>query len=59
MRTLLLFRGAPGCGKSTYIKEHGLSDYVLSADQIRMLCGSPIQGTDGYMMITQKNDKYV
>lgn len=59
MRTLLLFRGAPGCGKSTYIKEHGLSDYVLSADQIRMLCGSPIQGTDGYMAITQKNDKYV
>lgn len=59
MRTLLLFRGAPGCGKSTYIKEHGLSNYVLSADQIRMLCGSPIQGTDGYMEITQKNDKYV
>lgn len=59
MRTLLLFRGAPGCGKSTYIQEHGLSDYVLSADQIRMLCGSPVQGTNGYMEITQKNDKYV
>ena len=23
MRVLLLFRGAPGCGKSTYINENG------------------------------------
>lgn len=27
MRTLLLFRGAHGCGKSTYIKEHNLEQY--------------------------------
>lgn len=38
MRTLLLFRGAPGCGKSTYIKEHDLEKYTLSADTIRLMC---------------------
>lgn len=37
MRMLILMRGAPGCGKSTWIKEHGLSDYALSADAIRGL----------------------
>ena len=36
MRVLLLFRGAPGCGKSTYIHENGLDSYTLSADTIRM-----------------------
>lgn len=29
MRVLLLFRGAPGCGKSTFIDEHGLRPYAL------------------------------
>lgn len=38
MRTLLLFRGAPGCGKSLYIKEHDLEKYTLSADTIRLMC---------------------
>ena len=32
MRTLLLMRGAPGCGKSTFIKQHGLEPYTLCAD---------------------------
>lgn len=41
MRTLLLLRGSPGCGKSTWIKEHDLSDYVLSADNIRLMFASP------------------
>lgn len=41
MRVLLLFRGAPGCGKSTYIHENGLDSYTLSADTIRMQYSSP------------------
>lgn len=36
MRTLLLFRGSPACGKSTFIKEHNLEQYTLSADNIRL-----------------------
>lgn len=59
MRVLLLFRGAPGCGKSTYIQEHGLADYTLSADTIRMQCSSPILDVDGDWAISQKNDKVV
>lgn len=59
MRTLLLFRGAPGCGKSTYIKNHGLEQYTLSADEIRMQCSSPVQATNGSLTISQKQDKLV
>lgn len=59
MRTLLLFRGAPGVGKSTYIKENGLSQYTLSADDIRLLCQSPLMQVDGLMGISQNNEKVV
>lgn len=59
MRTLLLFRGAPGCGKSTYIKNYGLEQYALSADEIRMQCSSPVQATNGSLTISQKQDKLV
>ena len=57
MRTLLLFRGAPGCGKSTFIREHGLEPFTLSADEIRLKCFSPQMTVDGTYEISQKNDK--
>jgi len=53
LRVLLLFRGAPGCGKSTYIKEHGLEPYTLSADQMRMLYGGVTINKDGLPEIDQ------
>lgn len=53
MRVLLLFRGAPGCGKSTYIKEHGLEPYTLSADQMRMLYGGVSINKNGQPEIDQ------
>ena len=56
MRVLLLFRGAPGCGKSTYIHENGLDSYTLSADTIRMQYSSPIQTKNGSVQISAKND---
>lgn len=59
MRTLLLLRGAPGCGKSTWIRENGLEDYALSADKIRMMCAGPSLTPDGDIMIDQTNDKIV
>lgn len=37
MRVLLLLRGSAGCGKSTWIEQHGLKQYALSADDIRMI----------------------
>ena len=35
MRTLVLMRGAPGCGKSTFIKQQGWEEYTLEPDRIR------------------------
>lgn len=59
MRTLILLRGAPGCGKTTWIKENGLKPYALSADDLRLLCQSPVLQVDGTTGISQSNDKYV
>lgn len=56
MRTLLLFRGAPGVGKSTYIEKNGLKPYTLCADDIRLLCQSPVLSVNGNTEITQNND---
>lgn len=47
MRTLLLFRGAPGCGKDLFIKMHGLSNFSVSANHIKMLCAAPRQMESG------------
>ena len=59
MRVLLLFRGAPGCGKSTFIDNNGLRPYALSADEIRLQCESPQQNIYGKDEISCKNDKLV
>lgn len=59
MRVLLLFRGAPGCGKSTFIDEHVLRPYALSADEIRLQCQSPGLTVDGNLQISLKNEKTV
>lgn len=56
MRTLLLLRGSAGCGKSTWIEQNGLKPYTLSADDIRLLCQSPIMQVDGTEGISQAND---
>ena len=57
MRTLLLFRGAPGSGKSTYIDEHGLKPFTLSADEIRLQCQSAQQDIFGHDVISMDNEK--
>lgn len=60
MRTLVIMRGSPASGKSTWIKNMGLENYTLSADNIRLLVESPILVPDKkYRTISQKNDSYV
>lgn len=59
MRTLLLMRGAPASGKSTWIKEHGIEPYTLEADKIRTLVANPELNLSGDFAITQSNDNYV
>jgi len=59
MRTLLITRGAPGCGKSTWIEYHGLHSYTLCPDELRLLCSSKELLPDGSVRITQKCEKKV
>ncbi len=59
MRILLLLRGAPGCGKTTWIEKNGLRLYTLSSDEIRLMYQSPVMGTDGQVHISQDNDDAV
>ena len=59
MRTLVLFRGAPGCGKSTFIDNHGWRPYALSADELRLLCQSSQQNIYGEEEISCNNEKDV
>ena len=47
MRTLLLTRGAPGSGKSTWVEKNGLRDYALSPDDLRIMCSSLQMHLDG------------
>lgn len=60
MRSLVILRGSPGSGKSTWIKEMGLENYTLCADTLRLLTESPILVADKmHRVISQKNDSYV
>ena len=59
MKLLLVLRGIPGCGKSTWIKEHDLEEYTLSPDNIRLMFSAPELGLDGKYHISSKCDKYV
>lgn len=59
MKLLLVLRGVPGCGKSTWIKEHDLEEYALSPDNIRLMFSAPELGLDGKYHISSKCDKHV
>ena len=37
MRKIFLLRGAPGCGKSSFIARHHLQPYAISRDSVRLL----------------------
>ena len=59
MRTLVLLRGIPASGKTTWIKEHQLEPYTLSSDTIRRLYEGPVLGIDGRIKTSRMNDKEV
>ena len=59
MRVLLLFRGAPGAGKSTYINEHKLQPYTLCADDIRNQMSALSLDLEGNLTISPKNENSV
>lgn len=41
MRSLFILRGAPGSGKTTFIKNNGLEPYTLSSDMFRLVLSQP------------------
>ena len=59
MRQLILTRGLPGVGKSTWIKENNLEQYTISPDAVRLMIQSPVMTLDVGLEISQKNDKEV
>lgn len=60
MRDLIILRGCPGAGKSTWIKENHLEQYTLSPDNIRNMVCAPILTPDKTnLSISQSNDNYV
>ena len=60
MRDLVLLRGAPGSGKSTWINNNHLAQYTLCADNIRCMFQTPVMNHEaGVLCITQKNDTKV
>ena len=59
MRKLIILRGAPGVGKSTFIKENHLEKYTLCPDAFRLLLNAPELTTNGQEKIPQHNNKLV
>ena len=59
MRKLVILRGAMGCGKSTFIKEHNLERFTLSSDNIRLMFNAPEMNINYKEEIPQYNNKKV
>ena len=59
MRTLIVTRGIPACGKSTWIEDQELGPYTISPDAIRLLYAAPVLLGNGDLAISQDANKVV
>lgn len=59
MKLLIILRGAPGSGKSYFVKQNDLEDLTLSTDKIRLMYSSIYTDKNGRDYITQRFNKRV
>ena len=60
MRDLILVRGAPGSGKSTWVAQNNLQPYCISSDAVRLMFSSPeIDPATGEEHISQRHENLV
>jgi len=59
MRHLLLTRGAPAAGKSTFLDAQGLTPFAVVPDEIRLQFGGVAMSPDGRVGISQAHEKAV
>lgn len=59
-KKIIILRGLPASGKSTFVKNNHLHDYVLSMDILRKMFCAPVSVDDGkYFHISQDYNKQV
>lgn len=51
---VVMLRGIPGTGKSTWLQKNQVEDYAISLDKLRLLLSNPIMLPQGYYEINQK-----
>ena len=56
IRTLIITRGCPGSGKSSWIEQNGLLPYTLSPDTLRVMCSSRELQADGRFAVARNNN---
>ena len=59
MRNLIILRGIPASGKSTWIKNNELEQFTVSSDALRLLYAGIEYDLEGHQRISQKADKKV
>ncbi len=59
MRHLILMRGAPGAGKSTFIERQGLKPYAISPDEFRLRLGGVVMTPEGNWALSHAHEKRV
>ncbi|MCX2716695.1 AAA family ATPase [Helicobacter sp. MIT 21-1697] len=56
MRILVLMRGIPASGKSTWIANMGLEQYTLSPDSLRLMASSPVLLPKSKILFSESTD---
>ena len=59
MRNLIILRGIPASGKSTWVKNNGLEQFTVSSDALRLLYAGVEYDLEGHQIISQKADRKV